>query len=215
MGYRKVALKTGCLHHVFSRSIAGFEIFRFREEYLRMMETLKFYQVDRSGIRFSRKSAADIQNSSHPKPEFPHVRLIAYCIMSTHVHFMLEQVMDDGISKFMRLVLNSYARYFNTKSGRKGPLWESRFENRLIETDEYALHLSRYIHLNPTSAGLVTRPEDWEFSSYLEYLGENSGSPLCEFKNVVSLSPELYRKFTEDRSDYQRALQMLKAHLID
>ena len=215
MGYRKVALKTGCFYHVFTRSIAGFEVFRYREEYQRMVDVFRFYQHERLGVRFSKRTGANTQNLAGVKIGLPYVRFIAYCIMPTHVHFILEQVTEDGISEFMRLVLNSYARYFNEKSSRKGPLWESRFENRLVETDEYALHLSRYIHLNPVSAGLVAHPEDWEFSSYLEYLGQGRGAPLCEFKKVIALSPEFYRKFTEDRSDHQRALQILKAHLID
>ncbi len=215
MGYRKVALRTGCFYHIFTRSIAGFEIFRYREEYLRMLETFRFYQYVRLGVRFSRRDRPGIQKIASAGLELPYVRFIAYCIMPTHVHFILEQVMDDGISEFMRLTLNSYAKYFNKKSGRKGPLWESRFENRLIETDEYVLHLSRYIHLNPTSAGLVTYPEDWEFSSCREYFGICQGHPLCEFKKVIPLSPGIYRKFMEDRVGYQRDLQILKAQLID
>jgi len=211
VGYRKVALKTGCYYHIFTRSIAGFEVFRYREEYLRFLETFRFYQCERPILRFSKKDFLRERLSSGPD----YVRLIAYCIMPTHVHFILEQLAEAGISECMRLTLNSYARYFNEKSGRKGPLWESRFQNRLIETDEYALHLSRYIHLNPTSAGLVTRPEDWEFSSYREYLGLCREPQLCEFIKIIPLSADRYRKFAEDHADHQRTLQVLKAHLID
>jgi putative transposase len=115
----------------------------------------------------------------------------------------------------MRLLSNSYARYFNKKTRRNGPLWECRFKATAVQTDEYALHLSRYIHLNPTSAGLVAKPEEWEFSSYREYLRGPEDEPICDFRGVISLSPELYRKFTENRRDYQRSLQILKVCLFD
>jgi putative transposase len=215
MGCRKEALVTGCFYHVFTKSIAGFEVFRYRDEYLRMLETFQFYQCPRPGVRFSRRESSNACISSNMGSAAWYVRLIAYCIMPTHVHFMLEQRSDDGISEFMRLTLNSYARYFNEKTGRKGPLLESRFENRMISTDDHALHMTRYIHLNPSSAGLVPNPEDWEFSSYKEYLGLVSGKPICEFRTIVPLSPLMYRKFSEDRADYQRSLQILKKYLVD
>ena len=75
-------------------------------------------------------------------------------------------------------ILNSYSRYFNTKQKRKGPLWEGRFENVLIKTDEQLLHLTRYIHLNPVTAYLVDQAKDWQASSYNEYL-ENSDFNEC------------------------------------
>ena len=180
-----------------------------------MLETFRFYQCPRPGVRFSRRENTNVRASANVGQASGYVRIIAYCIMPTHVHFMLEQLLDDGISEFMRLTLNSYARFFNVKTSRKGPLLESRFENRLIETDSHALHMTRYIHLNPTSAGLVEKPEDWEFSSYREYLGLVSGEPVCEFQKVNQLSPIAYRKFAEDRMDYQRSLQVLKNHLVD
>ena len=70
----------------------------------------------------------------------------------------------------MRRLLNSYTRYFNEKIKRKGPLWEGRFKKVLVNSDEQLLHLTRYVHLNPVSAGIVEKPEDWPCSSYREYI---------------------------------------------
>jgi putative transposase len=94
------------------------------------------------------------------------VEVVAYCIMQTHFHLILKQVTEDGIAKFMGRILNGYSRYFNSLHSRVGPLWTGRFKNVLIRNDEHLLHLTRYIHLNPVSAGLVTKPEDWDYSSY-------------------------------------------------
>jgi putative transposase len=85
----------------------------------------------------------------------------------------------------------------------------------LGDTDAYALHLARYIHLNPVSAGISVKPEDWEFSSYQEYLERPPARSFCEFTRRIPMSPEAVRKFTEDRADYQRSLQMIKSLLLD
>jgi len=144
------------------------------------------------------------------------VRIVAYCLMPTHVHFLLEQTAGNGISEFMCKVMGSYAVYFNKKANRHGPLWDSRFKAKLVETDGYVLQLSRYIHLNPVSAGLVRRPEDWEFSSYREFLSDSGMQrSICEFRKIISFPPQMYRTFVEDGADYQQSLQLMKHLTLD
>jgi putative transposase len=214
MGRRKVPLRTGCFYHVFNKSIAEYEIFRFEEEYIRIRESIRFYKTALCGQSYSVALKNNkLQDAALHGPE--RVRLIAYCVMPTHIHLLLCQLDNDGIEELMRHAQAGYAGYFNSKTKRKGPLWEGRFDARLIETDEDLLHMTRYIHLNPTSAGLVTDPAEWGMSSYREYLGIEGGASLCDFKGLVSLPPEQYKKFSLDRQDYQRSLQVIKAHLMD
>lgn len=134
--------------------------------------------------------------------------------MPTHIHLVLKQTQPAGISIFMGNILNGYTRYFNTKHHRKGPLWESKFQNVLVENDEQLLHLTRYIHLNPTSAGIVEKPQDWKFSSYNEYLN-NVDYPICQFKDLLEFQPKKYKEFIQDRIAYQRELTIIKKQLID
>lgn len=108
---------------------------------------------------------------------------------------------------------NSYSHYFNNRHKRKGPLWESKFKNIRVETVEQLLHLTRYIHLNATSAGLVDNPEDWRWSSYNEYLvGEEN---ICRFKDIINIDTKDYREFVEDRKDYQKEISRIKALLLE
>ena len=90
--------------------------------------------------------------------------------MPTHIHFVIEQKEKNAISFFMRKLLNSYAKYFNFKNHRKGPLWESRFKHVACETDEQLLHLTRYVHLNPVYHGFVEHPIEWKHSSFGDYV---------------------------------------------
>jgi putative transposase len=102
--------------------------------------------------------------------------------MPTHFHAILKQLSSDGISIMMRKILDSYSRYFNIKNKRKGPLWESRFNRIVLKSDDELLHLTRYIHLNPVTAYLVEKPEDWPFSSYNEYIGNiKKEEGICNF----------------------------------
>jgi hypothetical protein len=70
----------------------------------------------------------------------------------------------------------SYAKAINQRYDRVGSLFHGPFQAIHVDQEEYLVHLSRYIHLNPVAAGLVKRPEQWEFSSYLEYLGQRQGT---------------------------------------
>jgi putative transposase len=68
----------------------------------------------------------------------------------------------------------------------------------LVDREEYIVHLSRHIHLNPVKAGLVSRPEDWPFSNYLEWANLRAGTlkddsfikerfPICgEYREFVN-----------------------------
>ena len=71
----------------------------------------------------------------------------------------------------MAHINGAYTTYFNTKRERFGHLFQGRYKAILIEADEYAKELSRYIHLNPIRAKIVELPEQYEWSSYSYYAG--------------------------------------------
>ena len=111
------------------------------------------------------------------KSFLPHYALtiIAYCLMPNHYHFLLRLAQDDTLSRFIQRLFNSYTQAFNKQQGRKGTLFEGRAKNILVNSDEYILHLCRYIHLNPVKAGLVTDPGAWPYSNYLEWIEQRGG----------------------------------------
>jgi len=212
---RAVELVNGCYYHVFNKSISGFKIFLNNHEYERMINTFKYYQFENEYLAFSEfKSLKHADNSRFDDDKI--VKIVAYCLMPTHIHLVLTQLKDDGISKFMRRVSNSYSRYFNIKHKRKGPLWQGRFRNVLVENDEQLQHLTRYVHLNPVTANIVKRPEDWKASSYLEYVSEDGlNGYLCAYMDVLDIDPVQYRKFVENRIDYQKQLGRIKRLILE
>lgn len=221
---RKEALVTGEVYHIFNKSIAGFKIFNGQADFIRMLNTLRYFQIEHTDYKFTYfMNLPDIQRMGFKKYFFSYangkpkiVQIISYCIMPTHFHLILKQLKDNAISIFMQNALNSYSHYFNYYYHRKGPLWQSKFKNILVRTNEQLLHLSRYLHLNPVTAFLVDRPEEWKFSSYGEYVSNlHDEERLCQFKDILNLDLSSYRKFVEDRASYQRELAKIKGLILE
>ena len=218
---RDVDLIDGCYYHIFNKSIEGFKIFLGQNEYLRMFNTFRYYQMEDTPMPLSQFLALkevhgqgfdELLLARNTAKDLVHI--VAYCIMPTHIHFILKQLRKNGVSEFMRLVLNSYARYFNVKHKRKGPLWQNRFKNVLVGSDEQLYHFTRYVHLNPVTANLVSKPEQWMFSSYLEYMNRGSkNQKVCYFEDILDIRPSEYKRFVEDQVNYQKELALIK-HLM-
>ncbi len=108
--------------------------------------------------------------------------IIAYCLMPNHYHFLLRLAQNNTLSPFIQRLFNSYTQAFNVgtrkfpQQGRRGTLFEGRAKNILVNSDEYILHLCRYIHLNPVKAELVAHPGAWPYSNYLEWVEQRGGS---------------------------------------
>ena len=218
---RKQVLATGKVYHIFSRSIANFEILNNASEFERMLELLNYYNYPLD-TRFSHFLEMQwvqqmgfyksLDTISKDKDQL--VQVIAYCLMPTHIHLILKQLKENGISDYTRKVLDGYTKYFNAIHKRKGPLWESKFQNVLVDNDDQLIHLTRYLHLNPVTARLVEKPEDWIFSSYREYLGSSNNS-FCQFDDLLDIKPHAYRKFVNDQVSYQRELAKIKRLIVD
>jgi putative transposase len=127
------------------------------------------------------------------------ISFVAYCLMPNHYHFLLRQDEPNLISEYIGSVCKSYVQAINVEKKRSGHLFEGKYKIKHVNKFSYLLHLSRYIHLNPVTAGLVQRLEKWEYSSFLNYCGlrENgivdTGIILQEFKKR-----ENYIKFIQD-----------------
>lgn len=126
------------------------------------------------------------------------VKLLAYCLMPNHLHLLVKQESDSPISKFITALHTSYAKVFNKKYDKVGHLFQDRFKQVIVESDEQLLHLTRYIHLNPVLAGLMDQPEKYEWSSYREYIG-SGGFLLCDQTLVRGILSEqdFVNKYTE------------------
>ena len=174
MPRREVILQAGNYCHVYNRGNNRQLIFFERDNYIYFLRQVRNHLI---------------QND---------VDIIAYCLMPNHYH-LLVYLRTDIFSKIMQAFTLSYAKAINKRYHRVGSLFQGRFEAIHVDREEYLLHLTRYIHLNPVSANIVEKAEYWEFSSYQEYINLRHGS-LLKIDEVRSQfkSADDYRHFLED-----------------
>lgn len=223
MPSRQIPLVTGEIYHTFNRGIDNRITFTNKREYKRALEIIRFYQFASPPLKLSRfltLSTEDKERITSQLNALPKlVNVISFCLMPNHFHFLLQQMVDNGISRFLSQLQNSYTRYFNTKHERVGPLFLDQFKAVRIETNEQLLHVSRYIHLNPYSSFVVKTIKELithRWSSLPEYLFPEK-EKLCDKTLVLSQfkNKGAYEKFIFDQADYQRKLDVIKHLFID
>jgi len=128
--------------------------------------------------------------------------LYCYCLMTNHVHLQIETTICEiwHIMKFINLM---YTLYFNEKYNLVGHLFQGRYNAEIIKDDTYTLQTSRYIHLNPVKAKMVSTPVAYAWSSYDVFMGLRESwfvhdeKILKYFENNKRL---LYQRFVEGSS---------------
>lgn len=211
MPYRITPLVNGQVYHVFNRGVEKRDVFTDKREYAHFLEAAEYYQQVSPLTKFSQADEGERENLSDNKL----IEVIAYCLMPNHFHFLLKQTNDNGISTFIRRLINSYTRYFNTKNERVGSLFQGPFKAIRIESDEQLLHITRYIHLNPLVGYLVKDLRNFKWSSYFMYIGLEDNK-LCkreEIERLISLKG--YEQFVRDQIDYAKQLENIKRLALD
>ena len=188
-------------YHVYARGHGRQPIFRDDEDYRVFLGLLK------------RHLSVDEVTDKYSKP-YPHLRgqieLLCYCLMENHLHLLLYQSEKGAMSRLMRGVMTSYSTYFNKKYDTSGALFESRYKASRISSDEYLMHISRYIHLNPS---------DWRaypYSSISAYFGIGQSEWLQQDR-IIELFGTLpiYADFLDDTEDYEKSLDDIQYELAN
>lgn len=136
------------------------------------------------------------------------IELVYYCLMPNHYHLIVHVKENSALEKAMQKFSISYAKAINKSCGRVGYLFQGRYKNKFIPDNNYLLHLSRYIHLNPVKAGLAGQPEEYAYSSYLDYLG-NRKSKFLHFEIIteqIKNYKEFVMSFQEEQNYYLKDL---------
>jgi putative transposase len=99
-------------------------------------------------------------------------KIYAYCLMTNHVHLVIDPGdAVENLGLMMKRLAGRYTRRINHFNGRSGTVWNGRFKSSPIETDRYLLACCRYIELNPVRAKMISRPEEYPWSSYSHKVG--------------------------------------------
>lgn len=186
-------------YHIYARGINKRKIFNDDNDYRYFINLLRRYL-----------SSEDIRNKNGVSylKLFDYLEVLAYCQMQNHFHLLVYQIHEGAMSQLMRSVMTSYSIYFNRKYKRRGPLFESRYKASRINSDDYLMHISRYIHLNPN---------DWQnhpHSSIHYYESGEEGDWLKSGK-ILDLfsSPAVYMDFMYDYKSVRDELEVIKHEL--
>lgn len=214
---RKVILAAGEVYHVYNRAVEKRPIFMTKREYDRAKEMLWYYRYEKPRLRFSQYHELSPQAKtiylSTVTSQAQKVSIFCFAFMPNHFHFLLRQEQDRGITEFLSAYCNSYAKYFNTKYKRVGPLFQGGFKAVHIGSDEQLLQVSRYIHLNPVMAFLTKSDtlSSYPWTSFPEYVGKGNVS-ICTTEPVLSqfASVKKYESFVSDQVAYKRSMNTME-----
>lgn len=191
-------------YHIYNRGVEKRKIFMDDLDYKVFLKYLKIYldpptePTDRQVTIGSYKFKAPARPL---KNYYGQLELLSYCLMPNHFHLLVKQKTRKTIELFMRSLATKYSIYFNKRQDRIGSLFQGPYKAVLVTSDEYLLHLSRYIHLNPVKDS----PLHVAYSSYSAYIGKinpswvNSKLILSYFNNSPKTSNS-YRVFVEEYS---------------
>ena len=174
-------------YHIYNRGNNRERIFFESDNYLYFLKKLKEYLV-------------------------PVADVLVYCLMPTHYHIVgrVKQTSEiskiSEVSKAMMKLSVSYTKAINKRFQRAGVLFQGQFQAKPVLSSPYLLNLCRYIHGNPVKDGLVADIAQWQYSNYLEWIGERDGKLVDKaFVHDNFDTPEEYRKFV---LEYLRTRQL-------
>lgn len=190
-------------YHVYNRGVEKRDIFLDDRDYRMFLYQIKYYLgiPEKDDIKQNFRS---LRNK---------VYLLAYCLMPNHYHLLVKQISKDGMTKLLRAVCTNYVTYFNTRYKRVGGLFQGKYKAAMVDKDEYFLHLSRYIHINPRELNRVgpywgSDPlRSYPYSSYNYYIQStppdwlNINELLAYFPLAQQHKNHSYQEFVENRDE--------------
>jgi REP element-mobilizing transposase RayT len=204
---RNIQFANGEYYHIFNRGNNKRDVFMEQQDILRFFQGMvEFNSLEPIGSIFENSFRKNLLGHSVSKL----VGFNCYCLNSNHYHFILRQIADKGVEKFMHRLGNGYTKYFNNKYNGSGSLFQGRYKAIHIDSNDYLLHLSAYVNLNNTihRLGHSVSKSSWD-----EYVMGREG--VCEKKIIMDQfrNIEDYKKFaensielSEERKDIERFL---------
>lgn len=162
---------------------------------------------DDSDRRFFLKTVKDCKEVSGFK-------LYAFCLMTNHVHLLMETG-EEPLEIVFKRIGSRYVKWYNQKYQRIGHLFQDRFRSENVETEQYFMTVLRYILQNPVKAGIVFSPDRYRWSSYRAYekgMGSITDTEYAEAvfggrENLIAYCNEENEDTAMDENDYSWRIQ--------
>ena len=233
MPYRRQQLVNNEIYHIVLRRIGDDLLFKDIDDYYRgIFSIYEFNTIQPVEIKQRRKVRAKIKASGDPlsvvDTRDPLVETLLFCLMPNHIHLLLRQVKENGITKYMNKFGAGYPTYFKQKYKLrdikyKGYFFQRRFESVHIKTDDQLKIVFVYIHTNPISLiepnwkekgvknpdKVIEFLKHYKWSSYLDYIGKKNFPSVTsrEFLSKIIGGEKNCRKFVENWVKYKGKIE--------
>ena len=212
-------------YHIYNRGVDKREVFLDEKDYTRFLLCMDLLNDEKGG------QMEKLRNEKNPKvrpSEFrrsnlgiPEARqklvdIICYCLNPNHYHFILKQLRDGGIVKFMQKLGTSYVMYFNKKYERNGVLFQGKYKSIHIDSNEYLLYLSAYVNAN-NFIHKYSKNFSWPYASLPDYLGKRKGN-LCQKEIILSQFDNdfsQYQKYLHDNARYLKEKKEMEKYILE
>src|SRR3989344_1782959 len=209
MPVRKNSIAPGEYYHILARGVNKQRIFFDDRDFARFLFYVLFFQSPRRVFNIGNRVTDFLKDGDFGISQLvmeeiiqeKQVELLAFTLMENHIHLILGEIEEGGISKIMQRTLDGFSRYSHLKYKRAGHIFEGPFKAVHIEDNKQLLYLSTYIHKNPKEIqreGL--RWEKYQWSSYQDFVGENRWGNLLSRDIILGQfnNPEEYKQFTRE-----------------
>ncbi len=196
----KTLLAIGEYYHIYNRGTDKRNVFLSKADMERFFLCMsEFNTVDATGGLYQLRYEDPTLRGLTSQSKEPLVEFIAYCLNPNHYHFVLKQVAEKGIEKFMQRLGTGYTMYFNDKNDRTGALFQGTYKAKHILTNEYLLHVTAYVNLNFVVHQLRGLTSQLCMSSWNEYLGKDKRE-FCAKELILKqfFTTESFEVFTEE-----------------
>lgn len=163
--------KENGLYHIYNRGVAKEKIFFARADYLYYVRCLKEALLPKDVLmKLVESSKLTPQNKlkryskiARLKNYSKLIELYSYCLMPNHFHLVIKQKNARDISSFMSSVQTRYCKFLNIKYSRVGPIFQGRYQARVIHSANSLLYVTRYVHRNPID---ISQLSSYPWSSF-------------------------------------------------
>lgn len=195
----KVPLVVGEYYHVYNRGTDKRAIFKTRVDSDRFFKCMSLFNTTEPVRSVHALGGIDAESG---KCDDPLVEIVAYCLNPNHYHLLLKEIVDGGISEYVKRLAGGYTSYFNTRHKRTGVLFQGKFKYKHIRSNDHLLHLSAYINCNYRVHALsVEKSNGIIRSSWGEYIGlpHRKDGDICTKSLTLGqfASPARYKQYAE------------------
>jgi putative transposase len=237
---RKIKFEPKRIYHVFNRGVEKRNIFLSDGDRWRFLQGMYLFNNETGSFNLlytleqeKGKMHFGILREHVKKKKIKRkhlVRVMADCLKPNHYHLLLEELQENGISRFMQKLGTGYVKYFNKKYERVGPLFQGRFKAVEVQSNEQLAYLLAYINvinpgqeLEPELKSAAQDPEEilrfvehYPWSTHLEYLGKRES--IIADKGIAGTlfaSPAAYKEFVSGIIRGKKTMQLPDAIYID